>query len=72
MRWVLPGDLASVEEDGEVVLHGRGSTSINTGGEKVFPEEVESALLEHRRSATSSWSGCRTSAGVIGWWRWRR
>jgi acyl-CoA synthetase (AMP-forming)/AMP-acid ligase II len=47
VRWVLPGDLASVEEDGEVVLHGRGSTSINTGGEKVFPEEVESALIEH-------------------------
>ena len=47
VRWVLPGDLASVEEGGEVVLHGRGSTSINTGGEKVFPEEVESALLEH-------------------------
>ena len=47
VRWVLPGDLASVDEDGNVVLHGRGSTSINTGGEKVFPEEVESALLEH-------------------------
>ena len=47
VRWVLPGDLASVESDGEVVLHGRGSTSINTGGEKVFPEEVESALVEH-------------------------
>ncbi len=47
VRWVLPGDLASVEPDGEIVLHGRGSTSINTGGEKVFPEEVESALVEH-------------------------
>jgi acyl-CoA synthetase (AMP-forming)/AMP-acid ligase II len=47
VRWVLPGDLASVEADGEVILHGRGSTSINTGGEKVFPEEVESALIEH-------------------------
>jgi acyl-CoA synthetase (AMP-forming)/AMP-acid ligase II len=47
VRWVLPGDLASVEEGGEVILHGRGSTSINTGGEKVFPEEVESALIEH-------------------------
>jgi acyl-CoA synthetase (AMP-forming)/AMP-acid ligase II len=47
VRWVLPGDLASVEEGGVVVLHGRGSTSINTGGEKVFPEEVESALVDH-------------------------
>jgi acyl-CoA synthetase (AMP-forming)/AMP-acid ligase II len=46
-RWVLPGDLASVDHDGTVVLHGRGSTSINTGGEKVFPEEVEGLLKGH-------------------------
>jgi acyl-CoA synthetase (AMP-forming)/AMP-acid ligase II len=45
IRWVLPGDLASVEADGSITLHGRGSVTINTGGEKVFPEEVESALL---------------------------
>jgi acyl-CoA synthetase (AMP-forming)/AMP-acid ligase II len=44
-RWVLPGDYATVEEDGTVVLLGRGSTSINTGGEKVYPEEVETALM---------------------------
>jgi acyl-CoA synthetase (AMP-forming)/AMP-acid ligase II len=48
VRWVLPGDLASVEADGAVVVHGRGSVSINTGGEKVFPEEVESVLLGHQ------------------------
>jgi acyl-CoA synthetase (AMP-forming)/AMP-acid ligase II len=42
---VLPGDNAIVEEDGTVVLLGRGSTSINTGGEKVYPEEVETALM---------------------------
>jgi 3-oxocholest-4-en-26-oate---CoA ligase len=47
VRWVLPGDLASVEADGSIRLHGRGSASINTGGEKVFPEEVESALMAH-------------------------
>jgi acyl-CoA synthetase (AMP-forming)/AMP-acid ligase II len=47
VRWVLPGDLASVEPDGSIRLHGRGSASINTGGEKVFPEEVESALIAH-------------------------
>ncbi|MBV9950472.1 MAG: acyl-CoA synthetase [Acidimicrobiia bacterium] len=47
VRWVLPGDLASVEPDGSIRLHGRGSASINTGGEKVFPEEVESALMAH-------------------------
>jgi len=44
-RWVLPGDYATVEADGTVVLLGRGSTSINTGGEKVYPEEVETALM---------------------------
>jgi 3-oxocholest-4-en-26-oate---CoA ligase len=47
VRWVLPGDMARVESDGTVVLLGRGSVSINTGGEKVFPEEVESALKCH-------------------------
>jgi acyl-CoA synthetase (AMP-forming)/AMP-acid ligase II len=46
-RWVLPGDLARVEEDGTVVLLGRGSGCINTGGEKVFPEEVEATLKGH-------------------------
>ena len=44
-RWVLPGDYATVEADGTVVLLGRGSTSINTGGEKVYPEEVETVLM---------------------------
>jgi acyl-CoA synthetase (AMP-forming)/AMP-acid ligase II len=44
-RWVLPGDNATVAEDGTVVLLGRGSTSINTGGEKVYPEEVETVLM---------------------------
>jgi acyl-CoA synthetase (AMP-forming)/AMP-acid ligase II len=47
LRWVLPGDLASVDADGTIVLHGRASLSINTGGEKVFPEEVEGVLLAH-------------------------
>jgi len=47
-RWAIPGDMASMEEDGTILLHGRGSTSINTGGEKVFPEEVEAALKAHR------------------------
>ncbi len=46
-RWALPGDLASVEADGTIVVHGRGSLSINTGGEKVFPDEVEGALKSH-------------------------
>ncbi len=43
-RWSVPGDWATVAADGSVTLLGRGSVSINTGGEKVFPEEVEEAL----------------------------
>jgi acyl-CoA synthetase (AMP-forming)/AMP-acid ligase II len=46
-RWVLSGDAATVESDGTVVLLGRGSLSINTGGEKVYPEEVESVIKDH-------------------------
>ena len=44
VRYSIPGDLASVEDDGSITLLGRGSTCINTGGEKVFPEEVEEAI----------------------------
>ncbi len=47
VRWSLPGDLASVEPDGTIVVHGRGSASINSGGEKIFPEEVEAAVKSH-------------------------
>jgi acyl-CoA synthetase (AMP-forming)/AMP-acid ligase II len=47
VRWVLPGDMATVEPDGTIALLGRGSLSINTGGEKVFPEEVEMVLRDH-------------------------
>jgi 3-oxocholest-4-en-26-oate---CoA ligase len=46
-RWAMSGDFAHVEPDGSIVLHGRGSLAINTGGEKVFPEEVEATLLAH-------------------------
>lgn len=46
-RWVLPGDMATIDDDGAILLLGRGSVSINTGGEKVFPEEVESVLKAH-------------------------
>lgn len=46
-RWSIPGDFASLEEDGTIVLLGRGSLVINTGGEKVYPEEVEVALKAH-------------------------
>jgi acyl-CoA synthetase (AMP-forming)/AMP-acid ligase II len=43
-RYAVPGDLARLEPDGSVTLLGRGATCVNTGGEKVFPEEVEGAL----------------------------
>jgi fatty-acyl-CoA synthase len=43
-RWSVPGDYATVEADGTLKLLGRGSQVINTGGEKVFPEEVEEAI----------------------------
>lgn len=47
VRYSIPGDLATIEEDGSITLLGRGSTCINTGGEKVFPEEVEEAIKSH-------------------------
>jgi fatty-acyl-CoA synthase len=46
-RYSMPGDYATVEADGALTLLGRGSVCINTGGEKVFPEEVEEALKQH-------------------------
>ncbi|GAC1610229.1 MAG: acyl-CoA synthetase [Mycobacteriales bacterium] len=46
-RWVLPGDMAMVEEDGTMHFLGRGSICINSGGEKIYPEEVEGALKSH-------------------------
>jgi acyl-CoA synthetase (AMP-forming)/AMP-acid ligase II len=47
VRYSVPGDFAVVESDGSITLLGRGSVCINTGGEKVFPEEVEEVLKRH-------------------------
>ncbi|MET0593664.1 MAG: acyl-CoA synthetase [Polyangiaceae bacterium] len=47
VRWVVPGDLATIEEDGLITVFGRGAVCINSGGEKIFPEEVEAALKAH-------------------------
>ena len=47
VRYAIPGDYAQVEEDGTVTMLGRGSVSINSGGEKIYPEEVEAALKGH-------------------------
>ena len=46
-RYVLPGDAATIEADGTITMLGRGSVSINSGGEKIFPEEVENSLKSH-------------------------
>ena len=46
-RWVIPGDMAIAEADGTITLLGRGSVSINSGGEKIYPEEVELVLKGH-------------------------
>jgi acyl-CoA synthetase (AMP-forming)/AMP-acid ligase II len=46
-RYSIPGDFAKVEADGTFTLLGRGSVCINSGGEKIYPEEVESALKSH-------------------------
>ena len=46
-RWVIPGDFACIEADGSISLLGRGSVCINSGGEKIYPEEVEAALKQH-------------------------
>ena len=47
VRYAIPGDYARVESDGTVTMLGRGSVSINSGGEKIYPEEVEGALKGH-------------------------
>lgn len=47
IRWSIPGDYATVETDGTITLLGRGSVCINSGGEKIYPEEVEEAVKSH-------------------------
>ena len=47
VRYTIPGDFAEIDADGTVHLRGRGSVCINTGGEKVYPEEVEVAARSH-------------------------
>ena len=63
-RYSFPGDYAKVAADGSLILLGRGSNCINTGGEKVFPEEVEEALKRIPRSPTASSSASPTSASA--------
>jgi 3-oxocholest-4-en-26-oate---CoA ligase len=51
VRYSVPGDMALVNADGSIQLLGRGSQCINSGGEKIFPEEVEEALKTHQSVA---------------------
>jgi acyl-CoA synthetase (AMP-forming)/AMP-acid ligase II len=46
-RWVTPGDMATIDADGMITVFGRGAVCINSGGEKIFPEEVEEVLKSH-------------------------
>ena len=47
MRYAVPGDHARFDADGSIIVLGRGSVCINSGGEKIYPEEVEQALRKH-------------------------
>ena len=73
VRYSVPGDYATVDADGTVRLLGRGSACINTGGEKVYPEEVEAELrtppgrVRLRRGRRAP-----TSASASRWSRWCR
>jgi fatty-acyl-CoA synthase len=59
VQWSMPGDYAEVELDGSLRLLGRGNLCINTGGEKVFPEEVEEVLKVHQAVSDAAVVGVR-------------
>ena len=64
-RYSVPGDFARLELDGTMTLLGRGSQCINSGGEKIYPEEVESALKGHAEGVRRArWSASPTSGGA--------
>ena len=54
IRWYFTGDMASVDEEGNIRLIGRGSECINTGGEKVYPEEIEEIINEDPKVSISA------------------
>ncbi len=72
VRYSVPGDYAEVGEDGSIHLLGRGSVCINTGGEKVYPEEVEEVIKTSPAWPTPWWSASRTSASARRSWPWSR
>ena len=64
VRYSVPGDRARIRADGVVELLGRDSVTINSGGEKIFAEEVEHALMHTPPSTTWSCAADRASAGA--------
>jgi acyl-CoA synthetase (AMP-forming)/AMP-acid ligase II len=66
-RYVVPGDYGRLEEDGTLTLLGRGNMCVNTGGEKVFPEEVEAALKSHPDVFDALVLGVPTTCSASGW-----
>ena len=70
VRWSIPGDFARREEDGSITVLGRGSVCINTGGEKVHPEEVEASCSATTTCSTSPSSAPPTSGGASRSPRW--
>ena len=70
VRVVQSGDRGRISEDGTLLLRGRDSLVINTGGEKVFAEEVEEVLRTSPTSTTSSSSVGPAIGGVRRWWLW--
>ncbi|MEZ5258278.1 MAG: AMP-binding protein [Ilumatobacteraceae bacterium] len=72
VRYAFPGDMARIGADGSLELLGRGSNCINTGGEKVFPEEVEEALKEHAGVEDALVFEFRTTGSGTVWSAWSR
>ena len=70
VRYAVPGDRARLRGDGVVEVPGRDSATINTGGEKVFAEEVEAAVRITPTSTTASWPAGRAGAGDRRWSPW--
>ena len=68
--WLLLGDEARLEEDDSITVYGRGSNCINTGGEKIFPEEVEQALKANPRCLIAWWWQPRMSVSAARSPRW--
>ncbi len=72
-RYSVPGDYAEVDEDGTIHLLGRGSVCINTGGEKVYPEEVEEVGEDHPRGGRRGGGRASRTSGSArrSWPSWR-